>query len=85
MRETAKIQAIKEKAPILLTPSKHLGAIVHPSSKQPGRWQVSWWDKFGFSGDTTRDSKEMAIQSALDDGYFILDCEGIFKNVSKGW
>jgi hypothetical protein len=36
-------------------------AIVHPSTKEPGRWQVSFFDADGPWGDTARDTCSEAV------------------------
>jgi len=70
------------KTPVLVTKDNDRGAIVHPSSKLPGQWQVSFWDDRGFFGDTTRKTKHDAIRLAFDDGYRHLDHDGVFKEIS---
>jgi hypothetical protein len=44
-----------------------IGAMVSPS--QGGQWRVSWFDKFGFAGNTTPDTKEACILLCLEEGY----------------
>jgi hypothetical protein len=39
----------------------HETAIVHPSTKQPGKWQVSFFDDMG----PVRDSQHSAVEDAL--------------------
>lgn len=39
-------------------------AILHPSTKQKGKWQVSTFDKDGPIGDVIRDSCEVALDDA---------------------
>ena len=39
----------------------HESAIVHPSTKQPGKWQVSFFDDMG----AVRDSQHSAVEDAL--------------------
>jgi hypothetical protein len=82
-KDAAKSEALAHRVPVLLSNSKDRGAIVHPSSKKPGNWQISWWDTRGFSGDTQRNTKEDAVQAAVDDGYFNVDTDGIFKQISS--
>ena len=48
---------------------RHNGAVVHPSSKVKGKWQVSRFDPDGFSGDSTYDSREAAVKDMRRDGY----------------
>lgn len=38
-------------------------AILHPSTKQPGRWQVSLFDSEGAWGDSVRDSCTEALDA----------------------
>jgi hypothetical protein len=49
-----------------------LRAIVSASAKDPGRWQLTWVDDRGPSGDTIRDTFEQAIKVAVDEGYRVL-------------
>jgi hypothetical protein len=49
-----------------------LRAIVAASAKEPGRWQLTWVDDRGPSGDTIRDTFEQAIKVAVDEGYRVL-------------
>jgi hypothetical protein len=45
------------------------GAILSPSAREPGKWQVTRYDEDGFSGDTTYDRKEQALKELDQDGY----------------
>jgi len=45
------------------------GAIVFPSSKKKGYWQLSYFDKDGFSGDTQYKTENEAIGEAIEEGY----------------
>lgn len=45
------------------------GAILHPSSKNPGQWQVTRFDHDGFSGDTQYKDREQALREMKRDGY----------------
>jgi hypothetical protein len=49
-----------------------LRAIVAASAKDPGRWQLTWLDDYGPSGDTIRDTLEQALKVAVDEGYRVL-------------
>lgn len=77
------VTALKQRTPILLSERHDRGAIIHPSTKRPGEWQVSWWDTRGFSGDTTRKTKDEAVKVAIEDGYYFVDMDGVFKNISS--
>ena len=50
-------------------PDRMRGAIIAPSSKKPDMWQVTYFDKDGFSMDVTTDSQVKAVKEALQDGY----------------
>jgi hypothetical protein len=50
------------KAVRLAHPKSELIAVCHPSTWEPGRWQLSWLDDRGAVGDTRRDS----LQELLD-------------------
>lgn len=82
MKEEIKSQALKQKVPVLLSRTRIMGAVIHPSSKDLGQWQVSFWDDRGFSGHSIRPTKEKAIELAMDDGYLRLDLTGEFKAIS---
>jgi len=45
------------------------GVLIHPSTKRPGRWQVTYWDEDGFSGDTNYATKQEAIGEAYKEGF----------------
>lgn len=77
------VEALKQRTPILLSERNDRGAIIHPSTKKLGEWQVSWWDTYGFSGDTTRKTKDEAVKVAIEDGYYFVDMDGVFKNISS--
>jgi len=36
-------------------------ALVHPSTQEPGRWQISYFDSLGPVGHTTRDTCSEAV------------------------
>jgi len=59
--------------PVVLTQERTddylTGVIIHKSVKKPGRWQVTTWDRRGFSGDTNKATEEKAVQEAFMDGY----------------
>jgi len=48
---------------------RDLIAMVTASANEPGRFQLTWADKEGPSGHTTRDTPEEAIRYAVDEGY----------------
>lgn len=81
-KETVTAMAIQEKTPVLISETRIMGAVIHPSSKRSGEWQVSFWDERGFSGDTTRKTKLDAIKVAIDDGYLVIDTEKKFQEIS---
>lgn len=82
-KEHAKKTVSDERIPSLLNEAGDQGAIVHPSTKKPGKWQVTRWDNRGFSGDTTLETKEKAIDLAISDGYRTPDTDGVFKKTSR--
>jgi hypothetical protein len=67
-RATARHDAWKKKAsrmadqagkkPVVLTErgTNKRGVIIHKSTKRPGKYQITYWDDRGFSGDTQADS-----------------------------
>jgi len=67
-------QAATEKTPSLYKKETYKGkeytsgVIIHPSTKFPGKWQATAWDEKGFSGDSTHNTKEEAIQDAISSG-----------------
>jgi len=52
-----------------------MGAIIHPSSRTAGRWQVSLFDLDGFAYDYSEPTYEQAIDQALMEGYTEIDME----------
>ena len=46
-----------------------MGALVSPSTDYAGKWRITWFDKRGFSGDGTRDSRFACIHECLKEGY----------------
>jgi hypothetical protein len=44
------------------------GAVLAPSAKEKGKWQLTWWDSKGFSHDRTFDTKGEGIEDATRDG-----------------
>jgi len=56
--------------PVVLTNKKEtLGVMITPSSKEPGRFQMTYWDDRGFAGDRTFDTEEDAILDAYGERY----------------
>lgn len=51
-------------------------AIVTPSAKRPGAWQVTFGDERGPSGDTLRRTPHAALAVALDDGLAVAEVIG---------
>lgn len=47
------------------------GAILTPSAREPGRWQATYFDVSGFSGDTTHDTHADALEDLDRQGYII--------------
>lgn len=45
------------------------GVVIHPSTKQLGKYQITTFDKDGFIGDTTANSIEEAVAEAIRDGF----------------
>jgi hypothetical protein len=56
--------------------SQHNGAwqavIIVPSAKRMGWWQLSFFDAYGFYGDSQHPSKLDAVEEAMLDKYYIL-------------
>ena len=75
-------QAMPLKTPTFTNKEGTKGSIIHPSTKSPGKWQMTTWDERGFFGDTTHNSKEEAIQESFLLGYKKIDTDGVFKKVS---
>lgn len=38
-----------------------MGAVLNRSAKHPGKWQITFFDKTGFTSDLTQDTKEKAL------------------------
>lgn len=51
-------------------------AIVTPSAKKLGMWQVTFGDELGPSGDTLRRTPQAALAVALDDGLAVTSAIG---------
>jgi hypothetical protein len=49
-------------------------AILHPSTKEPGRWQLSTFDEDGSWGDVIRDTPDKALKEGIE-GYGKQACE----------
>jgi len=49
------------------------GAVIFPSPSQQGKFQISYFDRGGFSGHTLQGSVESAIKDAMRDGYRLTD------------
>lgn len=50
-----------------------VGAIIHPSSRASGRWQISTFDLDGFAYDYSEASYEQAIYQCLTEGFRDVD------------
>lgn len=50
-------------------PGTDRGAVVSPSAKWPGSWQVTTFDARGFSGDHEAEDEARALQDARTMGY----------------
>ncbi len=59
------------------------GALVTPSAKLPGRIQITFFDRMGFSGDTDRKTEREVRQLLKFEGYVPADRE-FFESVSSG-
>jgi len=46
-----------------------LGALIRKSSDENYKWQITWFDKKGFSGESYCKTKLEAVDKALTDGY----------------
>lgn len=44
-------------------------ALIHRSTQEPGRWQVTWFDAEGAFGHTTRDTIDECIKSERCHGW----------------
>jgi hypothetical protein len=63
--------AAENDGPVVLQ-SKHradMGALIHPSADEPGKWQYTFFDRDGFSGHTVRDTKQEAVRLAMQEGF----------------
>jgi hypothetical protein len=73
--EENKAKAIAEAAggkPIVLRNTDGTrGVVIHKSVKEPGAFQVTYWDEKGFSGDFAESTLVKAIREALRSGYTI--------------
>jgi N12 class adenine-specific DNA methylase/SAM-dependent methyltransferase len=47
------------------------GASITPSAARPGQFQVTWFDRDGFSGDTSSSTLDGALTEAISRGYTI--------------
>jgi hypothetical protein len=83
IEDATMVVALEQRTPILLSSYHDRGAIIHPSTKKLGEWQVSWWDTRGFSGDATRKTKDEAVKVAVEEGYYFVDMDGVFKKISS--
>ena len=71
-----------DKPVVLVNDAGDRGALIHPSTKYPGKYQVTWWDTKGFSGDTCLDTLEAAVLHAIVDGYKNVNQE-LFRRISR--
>ena len=72
--------------PIVLYSKDDRGVMITPSSKRPGKWQVTSFDERGFIGDTLADTEEAAIGEAYIEGNRIPDPKRAEKQfASKGF
>lgn len=64
--------------PIELLRCKHQGennwqgVIITPSAKRPSQWQLSYFDAFGFYGDSQHPSQVDAVEQAVQEGFVTL-------------
>lgn len=60
----------------LLKKGQYSGAwqavIIVPSAKRAGWWQLSFFDDYGFYGDSQHPSKLDAVEEAMSESYYIL-------------
>lgn len=72
-RKTKAKETVEERGPkepiALAKAGKTSGVIIHPSTKVPGRFQKTTWDRRGFVGDTQHQTMEEAVEEAFRDGY----------------
>jgi hypothetical protein len=54
---------------VLLDDSKKRGVVIHPSSKEEGKIQTTYFDERGFSGDESHNTEQEAAHSAIISGY----------------
>ena len=59
------------------------GAIVHKSTKEPGRWQITTWDDRGFFGDTTEATEAKAVKSVYDLNRYRYPAKDAFEQISR--
>lgn len=61
---------IYPRGPVVLgKPGQNIGVIIAPSTKEPGKFQVTRWDDRGFSGDTQSKTEIEAVKESYLDGY----------------
>lgn len=46
-----------------------MGAMITRCAREPARWQATFFDRNGISGDAIRDTKVQAVQEAIERGY----------------
>ena len=59
------------------------GVIIAPSAKRSGGWQLSFFDTYGFYGDSQFPSKLDAVEEAMLEGYYRLS-QGRIDLAMKG-
>ena len=58
---------------VLYKPETDRGVMITQSSKEPGKFQLTYFDKMGFSMDTQHDTEQAAMGNAYEAGYTIPD------------
>jgi hypothetical protein len=63
---------------------KDLYAILHPSTKQRGKWQVTRFDDRGPIGDVIRSTCEQALADMDIDGNWVIDkTQNVFRGLGR--
>lgn len=58
------------------------GALISACPVEAGRWRTTWFDMDGFSGHSMRDTKELSVLLALQEGYADRD-RGLVTRLSR--
>lgn len=73
----------KRNGTILLKNSYGNVAVITPSAKEKGRWQITKFDAKGPIGDSVRDTEKEAVKEGLESGYQQFATQQEFKNLTQ--